>query len=45
MAWRYSEPIREDYDTEEEFQEAMDYYDQAENAYLDEQEDRYHGII
>ena len=29
MIWRYTEPYRSDYDSEEEYQEALDAYDRA----------------
>lgn len=40
MSWRYSAPQRCDFDSEEEFQEAMIYYEDAADLYADEYYER-----
>lgn len=35
MSWNYKEPSREDYDTDEEYESALRFYDDAENDYID----------
>ena len=34
MNWNYREPLREDYETEEEYQEALDIYERALDDYI-----------
>lgn len=36
MSWIYDEPRREDYATEEDYRRAMDAYDAALDAYIDD---------
>lgn len=36
MSWRYSAPCRCDFDTNEEYQEALSYYEDAADLYADE---------
>lgn len=36
MSWRYSAPQRCDFDSEEDYQEAMIYYEDAADLYADE---------
>lgn len=40
MSWGYREPERGDYDTEEDYREALDAYDAAECGYIDEYHER-----
>jgi hypothetical protein len=40
MSWKYRPPLRSDYDTEEEYQEALDNYYRAQDDYCDEQWER-----
>lgn len=40
MSWRYSAPQRSDFDSEEEYQEAMSYYEDALDMYAEEYFDR-----
>ena len=35
MSWNFREPEREDFDTQEEYQEALDAYYASEDAYVD----------
>jgi predicted AlkP superfamily phosphohydrolase/phosphomutase len=39
MSWRYREPQRSHYDTEEEYEEACDAYWEAVDSYCDSLED------
>ena len=39
--WKYREPSREEYDSEEEYQDALDAYDSAESIYEEECLERY----
>lgn len=41
---RFREPSPEDYDTEEEYAEALDAYERAESQAIDEAEEAYYGI-
>ena len=45
MVRRVTAPVREDYDTEEEYLEEMAYYDQEINLRELQAEERYYGII
>ena len=40
--WRYRMPSPEDYDSDEEYQDALDAYDAAESFYVDESIERYY---
>lgn len=40
MSWRYGEPRREDYETEEDYLSALDAYDRAVSDYIDEYNER-----
>lgn len=40
--WRYRMPSPEDYDSDEEYQDALDAYDAAESFYVDECMERYY---
>lgn len=40
MSWRYSEPQRSDFDTEEEYEEVYDAYENALDDYCSWVEDR-----
>lgn len=42
---RFSRPAPADYDSDEEYQEAMDAYERAEDQALEEAKERYYGII
>ena len=42
MSWKYRLPDSRDYDTEEEYQEAIDAYCSAEDDYADECMERYY---
>ena len=42
MNWNYREPLREDYETEEEYQEALDIYERALDDYIDLYEEMRH---
>ena len=42
MSWIYSAPQRCDFDTNEEYQEALMYYEDAQDLYADEYEERLH---
>lgn len=39
--WRYREPSPDDYSSEEEYQAALDAYDDAEDQYVDEYLERH----
>lgn len=43
MSWKYREPQREDYDTDEEYEEAYDAYENALDDYCDWVEERRRG--
>ncbi len=43
MSWRYSVPQRCDFDTEEEYQDAVSYYEDAADMYADEYMERVRG--
>lgn len=43
MSWRYREPLRCDFDTDEEYEEAYGYYEDAESDYIAEYEERCRG--
>lgn len=43
MSWRYSAPQRCDFDTEEEYQDAVSYYEDAADMYADEYLERVRG--
>ena len=36
MAWGFATPLRCDFDSEEEYQEAMSYYEDAADSYTEE---------
>lgn len=38
--WKYTEPSRDDYDTDEEYQRAQEAYEQALDVYVDDYIDR-----
>lgn len=38
--WKYTEPSRDDYDTDEEYQRALEAYEQALDVYVDDYIDR-----
>ena len=40
--WKYREPSPEDYDSDEEYQDAMDAYNAAESLYEDKCIERYY---
>ena len=40
MRWKYREPQREDYETDEEYEEACEIYDSALDDYCDMYEER-----
>ena len=40
MSWRYSAPCRCDFDTNEEYQEALSYYEDAADMYAEEYVER-----
>ena len=40
--WKYREPSPEDYDSDEEYQDAIDVYDAAESLYEDKCIERYY---
>lgn len=42
MSWNYRYPRAEDYDTEEEYEEACEAYERAEDDYADECIERYY---
>ena len=42
MNWNYREPLREDYETEEEYEEAKDIYERALDDYIDLYEEMRH---
>lgn len=42
MSWKYREPRRSDFDSDEEYQEELDAYYAAEDDYADECMERYH---
>lgn len=42
MSWNYREPLLEDYETEEEYQEALDAYHYALDTYCDIYEEMRH---
>lgn len=35
MSWKYNEPRRENYDTEEEYERALEAYENARDLYID----------
>ena len=41
MSWRYSYPLRSDFDSQEEYEYACRLYEEAEDAYADEYYDNY----
>ena len=43
MSWRYSAPCRCDFDTNEEYQEALSYYEDAADMYAEEFMERMRG--
>jgi hypothetical protein len=43
MSWRYSAPCRCDFDTNEEYQEALSYYEDAADMYAEEYIERMRG--
>ena len=43
MSWRYSAPCRCDFDTNEEYQEALSYYEDAADMYTEEYIERMRG--
>ena len=43
MSWRYSAPQRCDFGTDEEYQNAMSYYEDAADMYADEYMERVRG--
>ncbi len=43
MSWRYSAPCRCDFDTNEEHQEALSYYEDAADMYAEEYIERMRG--
>ena len=43
MSWRYSAPCRCDFDTNEEYQEALSYYEEAADMYAEEYIERMRG--
>ena len=42
LMWKYREPSPEDYDSDEEYQDALDAYDAAESLYEDKCMERYY---
>lgn len=44
MSWKYHAPQRCDFDSEEEYQEALMYYEDAQDLYACEYEERYQEI-
>lgn len=43
MSWRYSAPCRCDFDTNEEYQEALSYYEDAADMYAEEYIEKMRG--
>lgn len=41
--WQYREPLRSDYDTDEEYEEAYDLWDSACADYIERAQERYYG--
>lgn len=42
--WKYKEPVIDDYDDEDEYEEALNAYDYAEYLYLERKEDARHCV-
>lgn len=40
MTWKYRAPLRCDFDSEEEYQEALSYYEDAADLYAEEYHER-----
>jgi len=43
MSWRYSAPQRSDFETDEDYQDAMSYYEDAADMYAEEYMERTRG--
>lgn len=40
--WRYREPLRSDYETDQEYMDALAAYEAAEEIYIEECREKYH---
>lgn len=45
MSWRYREPIRSDYDTQEEYESALSAYEDALDSYCEEYIERKRELL